>query len=179
MAENDNDIVEIKTKKNKDLFEEWLNTKSKWIKIALTDSSFKNKYLRENKTRYLDEINKDLSTYGDSIIKICFIEILYGNIEKISVKKSNYESDKYLVEKVARHYKLLDYIQFDDEDDKIVKNYDFIEPVKTNGGNKKDSPHKYIATAVEAVIGAIYKETKDLNALIALLRTWIDFDDNI
>ena len=164
---------------NKDLFEEWLDKKSRWVQVALTDSSYKNKHLRENKVKYDGETNKDLATYGDSIIKVCFIEILYGNTDKLSVKKSNYESDKYLVEKVAKHYNLLDYMRYDSEDDKIVKDYDFNEPSKTKGGNRKDSPHKYIATAVEAMVGAIYKETKDMNSIIELLKSWMNFNDNV
>lgn len=160
-----------------DLFETWLNQKgkSKWVDIALTDNSYKNKYLRDHSTKYVGEVNKDLATYGDAIIKICYIEILYGNTDQLSVEKSEYESDKYLVEKVAEHYKLLNYMNYDDEDPKIVKDYNYIIPPKTKGGNRKDSPHKYIATAVEAMIGAIYKNTKDLNAITQLLKEWISF----
>jgi len=163
----------------KDLFEEWLLKREECdtINVALTDKSYKNKYLRENKEKYEKEINKDLSTYGDAIIKICYIELLYGNTDKLSVKKSKYESDEYFVDKVARHYKLIDYIKFDDDNDKIVKDYDFITPEKTSGGNKKDSPHKFIATAVEAMIGAIYLETKDLESIKELLKKWMDFSD--
>ena len=160
-----------------DLFERWLKEKgkSKWVDIALTDNSYKNKYLRENSLKFVGEVNKDLATYGDAIIKICCIEILYGNTDQLSVEKSEYESDKYLVEKVAEHYKLLKYMNYDDEDAKIVKDYNYIIPPKTKGGNKKDSPHKYIATADEAMIGAIYKNTKDLNAITQLLKEWMSF----
>ena len=125
---------------SKDLFEKWLLKRDECdtINVALTDKSYKNKYLRENKEKYEKEINKDLSTYGDAIIKICYIELLYGNTDKLFVKKSKYESDEYFVDKVARHYKLIDYIKFDDGDDNIKKDYDFITPEKTSGGNKKD-----------------------------------------
>ena len=162
---------------DKDLFETWLNQKGKfkWVDIALTDNSYKNKYLRENSVKYVGEVNKDLATYGDAIIKICYIEILYGNTDQLSVEKSEYESDKYLVEKVAEHYKLLNYMNYDDKDAKIVKDYNYIIHPKTKGGNRKDSPHKYIATAVEAMIGAIYKNTKDLNAITQLLKMWMNF----
>ena len=34
------------------------------------------------------------------------------------------------------------------------------------------SPHKYIATAVEAMIGAIYKEEGKLNKIIELIDSW-------
>ena len=160
-----------------DLFEAWLNQKekSKWVNIALTDNSYKNKYSRENSVKYVGEVNKDLATYGDAIIKICYIEILYGNTDKLSVEKSEYESDKYLVEKVAQHYNLLEYMNYDDKDPKNVKDYNYIVPPNTRGGNRSDSSHKYIATAVEAMIGAIYKSTKDLDAITQLLKEWMSF----
>ncbi len=53
-----------------------------------------------------------------------------------------------------------------------MNNYDYIKPQKTSGGNKKESPHKFIETAVEAMIGAIYLETKDLNEINKLLDSW-------
>lgn len=164
----------IENNKSIDLFKEWLDKKenNNLVNIALTDKSYKNKYLHENSSTYTGETNKDLATYGDAIIKICYIEILYGNVDKISVEKSKYESDKYLVEKVAEHYKLLDYMNYDDKDPLIVSDYNYIDPPKTSGGHRKPSPHKYIATAVEAMIGAIYKETKNMNAIIELLDNW-------
>ncbi len=41
--------------------------------------------------------------------------------------------------------------------------------------NKKESPDKFKATAVEAMIGAIYKETNDLKPIIELLDSWRHF----
>lgn len=55
-------------------------------------------------------------------------------------------------------------------------NYNYEKPSKTCGGNKKDSSDKFKATAVEAMIGAILKETNDMNSIIELLRTWKDFN---
>ncbi len=159
-----------------DIFETWLKRKdSIWIKRALTDSSY-NSYrcrgVRHNDPRYEElhtplPVNTDLATYGDGVIKLCYLELMLDNEEQLTVAKSKVESDEYLVNVVARHYDLLSYINKDKDDDKLPDSYDYI---KFKGTNK--NPCKYIATAVEAVIGAIYKETKDLNAIIELLKSW-------
>ena len=87
--------------------------------------------------------------------------------------QSDDESDEFFVSKIARRYKLLDFIYYDKTNDNIPKNYDYIKPKKTSGKNKKRSPHKYIADAVEAIIGAIYKETGNLDEIKELLNYWI------
>lgn len=77
---------------------------------------------------------------------------------------------------------MLKYINYDDNDNKIKQDYDYKIPSKTSSGkNKKSSPHKYIATAVEAMIGAIYLETKEetkaLDKISELLLQWKEFID--
>ena len=72
---------------------------------------------------------------------------------------------------------MLKYINYDDIDKNILRDYDYKIPGKTSSGkNKKTSPHKYIATAVEAMIAAIYletkKETKALDKISELLLQW-------
>ena len=98
--------------------------------------------------------------------------------ENLSVKKATIESDKYLVKVIARHYDMLKYIHIDSYDKKMKRDYNFIIPDKTEGRNKKDSPHKYIATAVEAMIGAIYKEEKDLQLIIELIDSWLKMTED-
>ncbi len=150
-----------------DFFEEWLNkeNQSKWIKRALTDKSYKNKAIRESLPER--EINKDLATYGDAVIKLAYLELMLDKEEKITVKKSKVESDKFLVDKIARHYDLLKYIKKDDKNDKLPDSYDY-EKYQSKNHNRC----KYIATAVEALIGAIYKETNDLKKIVDLLDDW-------
>ena len=151
-----------------DLFEEYLQKqeKSVWVRRALTDSSYKmiDNSLADNQT------NKELATYGDAVIKLCYSEILLDNhAEKnLSIAKEKYESDKVLVEKVAKHYQFLDKIKRDENDEKIPTDYNYVT-------KKNNNPHKYIATAVEAMIGAIYQETKDLKQIIDLLKSWMNF----
>ena len=87
---------------------------------------------------------------------------------KLSIEKAKVESDEYLVKTIAKHYNLLKFIDADKNNNDLPRNYDFIKPAKKN----KDSPHKYIATAVEAMIGAIFKEINDLKPIIELLDSW-------
>lgn len=67
---------------------------------------------------------------------------------------------------------MLEYIHKDKEDEKIKRDYDFIKLDKTSGKNRKRSPHKYFTTAVEAMIGAIYKEEGKLDKIIELIDSW-------
>ena len=146
-----------------DLFEEYLQTKetSEWVKRALTDKSYK------NANQYGGSVNTDLATYGDAVIKLCYLELLLDNSKKLSEEKAKFESDKFLVEKVAKHYQLIEHISKDLQDENLPNDYDY---ECTPGENK--NRHKYIATAVEAMVGAIYKETKDLKPIIELLDSW-------
>lgn len=48
-------------------------------------------------------------------------------------------------------------------DDKIPKDYDYVS-------KKGKKPRKDIATAVEAMIGAIYKEINNLGKIINLIK---------
>ena len=151
-----------------DLFEEYLNKRDSYelVKRALTDKSY-----RKIKPELLNkEINTDLATYGDAVIKLCFCEILLDNSDKLTNEKSTYESDKYLVDVVAKHYDLLKYINKDNVDVKLALDYNYDNHKSKNGNSAK-----YIATAVEAMIGAIYKETKDLDSIVELLKTWMEF----
>ena len=159
-----------------DLFEEYLQKQetSSWVKRALTDRSYKPQVKSELKDK---DVNTELATYGDAVIKLCYLELMLDKESQLTIEKAEVESDEYLVNVIARHYNMLDYIHTDTGDKNIKRDYDFIKPKKTAGGNRKNSPHKYIATAVEAMIGAIYKETKDLGPIIELLDSWRNFEN--
>lgn len=161
-----------------DLFEEWLSRKkeSKWVKRALTDSSYKNKSGVSQDT----EVNTELATYGDAIIKMCYSELLLDKCNKLSAEIEKYIGDERFVTVIAKHYKILELglIDYDDSDQKVKKHfedYSYEKPGKTTGGNKKESPDKRKATVVEAMIGAIYKETKEMDSIIKLLNEWSRF----
>ena len=114
------------------------------------------------------ETNADLATYGDAVIKLCFLELMLDKEKKLTIGKSKVESDNYLVSVVVSHYDLIKHIDRDTADSKMPNDYKY-----NNHEGKNHNPHKYIATAVEAMVGAIYKGTKDLNFIIELLKSWM------
>lgn len=163
-----------------DIFEQWLanRNESEWIKRALTDRSYNNyrcKGIKQNHPKFTElhtplPINADMATYGDAVIKLCYLEILLDHTDKLTEVKSGFESDDFLVDRVARHYDLLKFIIKDPEDEKLPDSYDYLH----YGGTNKN-PCKYIATCVEAIIAAIYIETKNLSPIIELLKKWMTF----
>ena len=174
-----------------DLFEEYLNKNetSKWVKRALTDKSYKDIY-REEKHKELDDnkTNYELSTYGDSILKMCLMSILMEKgTKKPTEQKKKYESDRSLVLYIAQNYHLLDFIFFNKKNK--IESYEYDDNYKLDEeGNKKKGNNnnhlKYIATCVEAMIAAIYIEESKIsidnaiNKLITLFKMWIDCINN-
>jgi dsRNA-specific ribonuclease len=164
-----------------DLFEEYLDKREEsiWVKRALMDRSYKKEYQKnKGKTLPKDKTNEDLATYGDAVIKLGYVEILFDTPGiQLTEEKKQYESDEFFVTVIAKHYKLLNYIRIDSSDSKIAIDYVYNkkkEPKKSNTRN----PHKYIATAVEAMIGAIYmEEGKKLEPIIELLEEWKENKD--
>ena len=150
-----------------DLFEEWLLKEEEklLVKRALTDASYK----KVDRSLSDKDVNKDLATYGDAVIKLCFSELLLGKVEKLTVEKAKLESDSNLVRRIGKHYEMLKHIHFDEKDEKKAKDYGESEPLD----KRLPKTYKYIATAVEAMVGVIYIETKKLEPIIRLLDTWI------
>ena len=163
-----------------DLFEKWLNNKdSKWIEIALTDSSYNNyrkRGIRKNNPRYAEvqkdlPVNKDLALVGDALINFVYSVYLFNKgTYKLTEVKKDYVSDEHFVSHIAKHYDLLNHIMKDDEDKNLPNDYKY-DTTQSKSGNS----HKYIATCVEAIIGAIYKETNDLESITELLIGWEQF----
>ncbi len=103
---------------------------------------------------------------GDAVVKLCLSEIFIGRCEKQSKTMEQFETDEFFVTRIATRYDLLSFIQYDDEDEKMPKDYNYVK------GKKSRNKHKYIATAVEAVIGAIFLETKDMEQIKELVEMW-------
>lgn len=159
----------------KDLFEEYLSKNDlPNIKRALTASSRK----QMDHTLNNKDVADDLATLGDAVIKLCYAKYFLDKCEKLSQKIEKYITDEVFVTKIANHYELLKNIAYDKNDKKIPCDYNYEKPKRTSGKNKKQSRHKYIATAVEAMIGAIYLETKDLKRITELLLTWTKYIEN-
>ena len=148
-------------------FKKYLENPCKYMEIALTDNSYKKVYQKENSCKYDKEVNTQLATLGDAILKVALCEILYeSNEEKITEKKKEYESDKVLVEKIGAYYDILKYLKYDKSDEKKPKNYNYTKN------------HKYIATAVEACIGAIYLDNKKSNSKVkTIVKSWKKYID--
>jgi dsRNA-specific ribonuclease len=156
-----------------DKFSEYLNDENQpRRKKALTANSYK----KVDPSLKASDTNCELGTYGDALLKCAFCKILFDEgVSNITVEKQKYESDKVLVEIIARHYELLNYIRFDKNDDKIPKDYDYRDPPKKG----KDSPSKYIATAVEALIAAVYLDNnEDLGLVLEIVKHWKKLIDN-
>jgi len=161
-----------------DLFEEWLSKKkSKWGEIALRDSSYKaqlTKGIKKTDPNFVSidgmETNADLALLGDAVIKLIYADYFYGKTDRITEKKAEDESDKTFVEKVAKHYDLIRYIKRDESNADLPVDYCYDK----KPGEKKNS-HKYIATCVEAIIGAMYKERMAFSKIKALVISWISF----
>ena len=136
--------------------------KSDNLRLALTDSSYRN--VKNDHTML---VNSDLATLGDAVLKLLQTEILYDDkVKEISNERQKYESDWVLVNKVARHYDLLRYLHFDEKDQEIKKDYN-------HSGKRKDS-HKYIATAMEAVLGAYYLDNgRDKERVKPVVEEWM------
>ncbi len=156
-----------------DKFEAFLKneTKNKWRTRALTDKSFKPIYQKKHKRPLGDQqVNTELATFGDAVLKLALCEILLDRTQQLSVTKSLYERDTTLV-RIGEHYGILDYLNFDRNDPNIPQNYD-VRP-------EDDDDHKFIATAVEAVLGAIYKSNGDMGEIVLIVRGWVKLTNDI
>ena len=119
----------------------------------------------------------ELATYGDALLKLAFCKILFDekDVLNITEEKKKYESDEVLVKVIAKYYKFLEYIRFDKTDENILQNYDYKKPSKKG----KDSPHKYIATAVEALIAALYLDNnEDFSVVVEIAKHWKELIDS-
>ena len=161
-----------------DKFEKYLNEKDKWIDLALTNNSYKNfirNGIRKNNPRHedansFDKDNLDLSTLGDAIIKFVYVNIFINDnkIEMLSKEIENYITDKYFITKIAKKYDILKHLKYDKSDSNMHTDYEY----------KNNENRKFIATAVEAMIGAIYLINKDGNwfdEIASILKEWMTF----
>lgn len=136
---------------------------------ALTCPSYGEIYKRDHHSELSPgQMNTDLATLGDAVLKLVLCDILYHNgCKKISEEKKKYECDQILIEKIAEKYQLLKYMKFDESDEKIKQEY-----VYYKSKNGKTIHTKYIATTVEAVIAAIYLEQNSLAPIRELVLGW-------
>lgn len=181
-----NNIEEIQEKsislEQNDLFGDWLKREdtSNLISKALTDKSYKDIYREINKCEMDDyNTNFEMATYGDSILKMGLMTILYEKeIKKPTEVKKKYESDEALVKYIASHYNILSKIKYN-RNKILVDNYDYDSNYKYDKNGKKNGNHcKFIATCVEALLAAIYMETKDMDVILKIINYWIEIIDS-
>ena len=167
-----------------DKFLQWIEKHKKHR--ALTDSSYKKVYQeRYGKNLNNTRVNTELATYGDAVLKLALCEILWKEEKKKSKKqeentstekqktlsecKQDYESDEILVKVIAKHYDILQFLRFDTKDDQKPKDYKYTE--------HKNS-YKYIATAIEACLGAMYMdENVSWRDIIEIVKGWKNLID--
>ena len=150
-----------------DKFEQWIKKHRK--NIALTDKSYKKVYQKQYKKELTDDkVNTELATYGDAVLKLALCEILWENKTKVlTEEKKKYESDEILVKIIAKHYDILSLLRFDKKDKNIPQNYDY------NNDN-----HKYIATAIEACLGAMYLDKSvSWRDIVSVVKNWKNMID--
>lgn len=148
-----------------DVFEEYILSNMRNTECrALTCKSYGEVYKREHYCEIDPKAtNFALATYGDALLKFALCSLLLDKSEQLSEEKKKYETDKFLIETVAKHYQLLDYINFDRDNTQIPKCYETFENENT----------KYIATTVEAVLGAIYQRNKNFQQICNLVESWM------
>ena len=146
-------------------------------KQALTDTSYKN----IDHSLSDDDTNAELATYGDAVLKLALCKI-YREYkenglrfsENLSDWKKKYESDEVLVRVIAKHYNLLNFLKYDKEgngkpEEQKPQDYE-------HKGQNDNDRHKYIATAMEACIAAVYIENGE-NEVIEIVKQWIEWID--
>lgn len=151
-----------------DIFEEYIqkNRRNENCR-ALTCKSYGKVYQEKfHKQLKPKQTNFELATYGDALMKFSLCSLLLDKAQKLSKEKEQYEEDKFLIEFVAKHYDLLDYMNFDRNDINIPQEY-------VSHETENNNTTKYIATTVEAVLGAIFQENRNFDSICELIESWI------
>ncbi len=141
------------------------------VERALRDNSCKG--VRKDRSGKDLPTNKDLATLGDAVLRMCLIDIHLYSPGKLSHLKERYETDEVLVCIVGRHYHILKYLDYNDPNHVFPKRYSW----KPHGTNSEDARHKHIATAVEALLGAVYR-LEGLDSARKVVERWVELVDS-
>lgn len=152
------------------------NPKTDLQKQALIDTSYKN----IDHSLSDDDTNSELATYGDAILKLALCKIYRRDkkrgmqfSENLSDWKKKYESDEVLVRVVAKHYNLLGFLRYDEKGNGKPEEQ---KPKDYEHKGRNEGRHKYIATAMEACIAAVYIENGE-SEVIEIVKQWIKLID--
>ena len=150
-----------------DPFREFLEKGSgAWRVRALTARSYRG----VDRSLIEQDTNEELATYGDALLKLAYCELLLDKVDHLSVEKAKYENDRVLVRVIARHYDILRYLRYDAKNKSIPSDYDLVK-------REDDDNYKYIATAVEALLGAHYMEYRDYDAVLKIVKHFKELID--
>lgn len=117
-----------------------------------------------------------IGTLGDAVLRLSLTNILYHSRKDIDIseERKKYESDKVLVEKIASYYRLGEILLSDDENEDKNHGYDYWE-YKRSG----DHPQKFLATAMEALLGAYYLDhNESIKEVEPVVRRWMEIIDS-
>ena len=164
-------------RKKMDKIEELLNAKENNRATPLQLRALTDKSYKKTPNNQDCKINFELATYGDAILKCALCKIYFerenkdnfGFKGKLTEWKKQYESDEVLIKFIARHYDILNFLNFDSGDTKKPQDYKYEEK------NAKRR-YKYIATAMEACIAAVYIENGE-SEVVEIVKQWIKLID--
>ena len=146
-----------------------------WRTRALTDASCR----RDGRRLPMEEVNTELATYGDALLKCTLCEYFLDRVDRLTVVKQNYESDVALVG-IGQMYDLIRYLHFDRSSSRIPQDYN-VRPVPLDCPPEEERElrasnerHKYIATAIEALLGAMFRAHGDLHEIRRTVRIWVE-----
>ena len=118
---------------------------------------------------------------GDAILKLALCKIYWDKknagikfSDNLSQWKEKHESDEVLVRVIAKHYNVLNFLRYDKKgngkpEEQKPQDYD-------HKGQNDNDRHKYLATAMEASIAAVYLENGK-NEVIEIVKQWIEWID--
>ncbi len=146
------------TQDSRDIFGEYLHTKTHNLNEAKIDSSYRNKMCNQQLI-----CNDRLATLGDAVLRLGLTQILYKiGEEKISNVRQRFESDKILVTGIGKHYHIRRMLKFDNKNKDKQHGYNWVpgRNSSNDSNSKDDHAQKYIATAMEACLGAFYLDNE-------------------
>ena len=147
-------------------FDDYLKGESPNLKRALTDRSYR-KYTNDHALPF----NDYLSTLGDAVLRLCLTDLLSGG-DGVSIARQMDECNESLASVIAR-------LLYDKNDPTKGKGYDWDRnESRSVGNNRKHNPQKYLADAVEALLGAYYLDRdRDMVLMNELVSEWMELID--
>lgn len=156
----------------RDVFGEYLKTKTDNLELAKTDSSYRNKTSNQELV-----CNEGLATLGDAVLRLGLTHIIHEMDEdKISNMRQQFESDKVLVVRIGKYYHIRRLLKFDNKDKNKQHGYAWGSGRNSSkdSDSKNNHAQKYIATAMEACLGAFYLDNEmSMKSVLNVVSYWM------